>query len=438
MTSVKDRGAILSALRSDFEIGTILDVQIDNFAGLQSLPASAFALDGGDAESKAKRGELIEAVRAGKHISLAVTATTWRQRPSPNRRGLRLAPDKLADRAPSWKGKPFLVDHNTHRVMEASKGTILSSRLIEESPRVHSFEQQLEVVKPDAVIGFLDRTLRSFSIAWFGLGPVMCSVHGTDVLSPDSCGCWPLETVTVDGKPQVVQYEFSDYDGKETSGVVVGAVQDTSVEEVRAALSAELNLHPTRPRRPPKENRTMANLTRLAAALKLTALSESDEDAAVTAVTTLSTRAVTAELDIRQAQAEVTRLTAENARLTQEITAAGAAALDGLIEGAYKSGRLVHGKDAEGKPSADAMESLLRDFGALKGRPALEAKLAAIVPRIPVGTPPVTSSTTEAPKTTLHAVPTDEQIRNTAEQLGVSENDVRARFGMAPIAAGGA
>lgn len=430
---MKERPAVLSALRSDFEIGTILDVQIDNFPGVTSLPGSAFALDAMDLESKKMRGQMIEAVRGGKHLALAVTATTWRQRPAPNRRGLRLDPSKLADRVGSWKGKPFLVDHNTYRVMEAAKGTILSSKLIEESPKVHSFEQTLEVVKPDAVIGILDRTLSSFSISWFALGPVMCSVHGVDLASPDSCGCWPLETVMVDGKPQIVQYEFTDYGGKETSGVVVGAVQDTSVDEVRAALSAELHLHPSRPR-PPKESKKMAAFNRLATALKLAALSESDEDAAVTAVTTLQTRAVTAEAELGLQRAEVTRLTTENARLAKEVEVAGAAALDGLIEGAYKSGKLAYGKDAEGKNTPDPNEELLRDLGKLKGGPALSAHIAKMRAVVPVGVAPIVEKTTEAAKaTTLAVAPTEQQIRDAANQLGVPENDMRARYGLAPI-----
>lgn len=435
---MKERSPILSALRSDFEIGTILDVQIDHFAGLTSLPASAFALDGGDAESKKGRAALIEAVRSGKHIALAVTATTWRQRPTPNRRGLRLSPDKLADRAPSWKGKPFLVDHNTYKVMESSKGTILSSRLIEESPRVHSFEQTLEVVKPDAVIGFLDRTLRSFSISWFGLGTVMCTVHGVDVSSSDSCGCWPLETVTVDGRPQIVQYEFSDYEGKETSGVVVGAVQDTSVEEVRSALSAELNLHPARPRtRPPKENQSMA-FTKLAAALALTALAESDEDRAVTAVTGLRERAAAAELDAGTLRAENARLVGENTRLSAEVGTAQASAIDSLIADAYKAGKLTHGKDAEGKNTPHAMEDLLREYGKTAGRDKLAAKISALPQIIPIGTPAI-STTVKEPERQLRAVPSDEEIRNTALQCGIPEDQLRASYGLQPItrAAGG-
>src|ERR1051325_9522285 len=390
-----DRDHPLTALRSDFEIATLIgDVQLDGWKGCPtSLPAAAFQLDGADADLKAQRGELISAVRGGKHLELAVNAITWRQRPAPNRRGLRLAPDKLADRVSSWRSKPFLVDHNTYRVMESAKGTILSSKLIEESAKVASFEQRIQVVKPDAVIGFLDGTLRSFSIAWFPLGDVTCTVHGVSVLSGDSCGCWPLETVMVDGKPQIVQYEFSDYEGKETSGVVVGAVSDTSVEGIRTALSAELPLHPAR-HRPPKEPKKMAIAPKLAAALKLSA--DADDDSALTAVTTLQQRAATAELELATAGREVTRLTGEVTRLTREVEAAGAAALDGIIEGAYKSGKLAYGKDSDGKNTPDPMESLLREYGKTAGRPALESKLSSMRAVVPVGTPPVAEKAGEA------------------------------------------
>jgi hypothetical protein len=428
---MSDREHPLTALRSDLEIVSVLgDVQIDGLGGVRTLPAAAFALDGGDSDMKAQRGEMITAIRGGKHAELSVNAITWRQRPTPNRRYLRLAADKLADRAPSWKGKPLLIDHATYTVKSAM-GTILSSKLLEESARVAAFEQSLHVVKPDAVIGFLDGTMRAFSIGWYALGPVMCSVHGADVTGSESCYCWPGDTVMVDGEKKIVQYEFSDYEGKETSIVVSPAVRDTSVEGIRAALSAELHLHPAR-LRPPKEKKSMAFI-RLAAALKLAALSESEEDAAVTAVTTLQTRAVTAEAELGLARADVTRLTTENARLAKEVEVAGAAALDGLIEGAYKSGKLAYGKDAEGKNTPDPTEELLRDLGKLKGRDALSAHVGKMRAVVPVGVQPVSTQTGEAPKTTLHAVPTDQQIRDTANQLGVSENEMRVQMGLAPI-----
>lgn len=431
---MKDDATLFSGLRSDVEIGKLLgSIEIDGYKGLTSLDASALELDSKpDPDTAAHRAEIITAVRGGKHMALSVNALTFRQRKSPNRRYLRLNADKLADRAPTWKGQPFLVDHNTYS-MRAVMGTIASSKLVQESTNIAAFEQTLQVVHPDAVVGFLNGTFRKFSIGWFALGPVNCSVHGVDVRGAESCYCYPGDTVMLDGRSQIVEYEFSDYEGKEVSAVVIPAVRDTSVEEVRAALSAELHLHPGRTR-PPKE-RPMA-FTRLAAALALTALAESDEDRAVTAVTALRERAAAAELDAGQQRAEVARLTAELATRDALLAAAGAVAIDGLISDAYKSGRLAHGKDGDGKNTPDPLESLLRDYGKTAGRDQLAAKLTAMAPRVPLGQPAVVTTTTE-PARQLTVVPSDAQLAATANQMGIDLNEFRARFGLPPVAAGG-
>lgn len=432
---MKDHNTLLAAsnCRSDFEIATFLDdIQIDGMKGLASLPAAAFSLDTADADMKAQRGQMIEAVRAGKHLTLAVDAITWRQRPAPNRRGLRLSPTRLADRVSSWKGKPFLIDHNTHRVMESSKGTILSSKLIEESAKVHSFQQKLEVVKPDAVIGFLDGTLRSFSISWFPEGSILCTVHGVDVLSSDSCGCWPLETVMVDGKPKVVEYEFSDFSGKETSGVVVGAVSDTSVEGIRAALSAELGLHPAR-RSTPKEQKKMA-FTRLAAVLGLTELSEAEEARAVTIAEGLRTGKLAAEQERDTARGE---LTAARKERDDAIAARDSGKTDDLIAGAYRDGKLKYGRDDKGAATPSPREARLRNIAKRDGLDALTAEVAEMDVIVPVGQRSIAAITQEPAKAALTSVPTDAQLAATAIQLGIPVNDLRAQYGMAPLAAGG-
>lgn len=422
--------------RSDFEVGQLLgDIQIDGYKGLTSLSASALELDAKpDPDAKAHRAEMITAVRGGKHMELSITALTFRQRKAPNRRYLRLAADKLEERAPTWKGTPFLTDHNTSR-MDAAKGTILSSKLVQESTNIAAFEQVLQVVKPDAVIGFLDGTWRKFSVGWFALGPVMCTAHGCDVRMPDSCSCWPGDTVTIDGKPQIVQYEFSDYEGKETSTVVIPAVRDTSVEEIRAALTAELHL-PSR-RTIPKE-RPMA-FTLLMAALGLPTLTDADEARAVSVVTALRERSAAAELDAGQQRAEVTRLTAELVVEKAARAVADGAALDALIADAYKAGKLVYGKDAAGANTPDTLESLLRDYGKTAGRDKLATKLTEMPARIPLGQPAITTTTTEPPRQ-LAAVPSDAQIANVAMQLGLTIDQVRANYGLPPLAqaAGGA
>ncbi len=425
----------VAGCRSDFEMAAFLGIEIDGYPGLTRLDAGALDPGSKNADAKAHRAEMITSVRGGKHMELSITALTFRQRPTPNRRYLRLAADKLADRAGTWKNQPFLTDHNTYS-MSAAKGTILSSKMVEESAKVSALEQVLHVVKPDAVIGFLDGTYRKFSIGWFALGPVMCSVHGTDVRASDGCSCWPGDTVMLDGKPRIVEYEFSDYEGKEVSAVVIPAVRDTSVSDIRAALTAELQL-PTRSR-PPKE-RTMP-FPRLAAALALSALADTDEDRAVEAVTALRSRASAAELEAGTLRVEVTRITGELALQTALAASASAAALDALIADAYKAGKLGYGKDAAGANTPDELESLLRDFGKTAGRDKLAAKLSAMPARIPVGQAPIVNTVTEPAKAVLSLVYSDAQIASVAEQLGVPVAEVRTRLGLPAVAqvAGGA
>lgn len=425
----------IGGCRSDFEVGSLHgNIEIDGWKGISSIPAAALSLDSTDTDAKAHRAEMITAVRGGKHLSLAVNAFTFRQRPAPNRRHLRLAADKLADRAPSWKGQPFLQDHNTYSI-KASHGLIAASRMVQESTNIAAFDQSLHAVTPEAVIGFLNGTWRKFSVGWFALGPVNCSVHECDIRSSDSCSCWPGETVMVDGKPKVVEYEFSDYEGKEVSTVVIPAVRDTSVSDIRAALTAELHL-PAR-RSTPKEQTKMAGFPKLMAALALTSLTEADEDRAVGSVTALRERVSAAELDAGTLRADNARLTAELAVQTQLATQAATAAIDGLLADAYKAGKLIHGKDAEGKNTPDGLESLLRDYGVSAGRDKLAAKLTGMKSVVPIGQRQLTPEVGEPAKTALVSVPTDAEIARAALQLGVPENDLRANYGMPLVASGG-
>jgi hypothetical protein len=255
-----DKTALLHAMGcvSDLEIASFVGkLQIDNFPGLTELDAEALRASSADQDAKAKRFELISAVRSGRHVEISADATTFRQRSKPNRRYLRLAEDQLEAGASTWRGLPFLFDHVTWR-MDAQKGTILSSKAVQESTNVWSFVQQLHIVDPEAVIMALDGRLTKFSIGWFPTGPVLCSVHGCDVRKNDSCSCWPGDQVSLDGKAtKTVEYIFTAYSGKETSGVVIPAVQDTSIEDVRAALAAEIGIPTTRTRiRIPSRSRT--------------------------------------------------------------------------------------------------------------------------------------------------------------------------------------
>lgn len=354
---------------SDFEVGSLGDIIVEGFPGLTQLKAGA-----SDPDSRARRGELIEAVRGGKHVELAVTAQTFRQRSGKkNRRYLRLG-DVTSSRVGTFKGQPFLVDHNTSE-QSARKGTLFSSKLVEEGAS-QVFEMGFHAVKPDAVVSILDGTLDRFSIGWFSLGAVMCTLHGVDVRSSDGCGCWPGESVSVDGKAQIVEYEFSDWEGKELSGVNIPAVKQTSIDDVRAALAAELHL-PTRI----KEKNKMA-LIRLAALMGLSSLTDGDEDRAIAYMEAQQRQRVAAEQARDVAQAALVA----NSQALELATAAGAKVrVDALIEGAYRDGKLRYGRDEDGLAAPSKREDRLRRIAKADGVDALRAEIGEMEVVVPVG-----------------------------------------------------
>lgn len=376
---------------------------------------------GAGVDTNAHRLELIQSVRDGKHLELVVKrARTYRQSKGyKNRNFLRFAADKLESIAPTFAGQPFLVDHNTYE-QDKRKGTILSGESEVDGRGMTSFFHSFSVVKPDAVISVLDGTIDRFSIGWFRTGAVMCTAHGVDIRGKDSCYCWPGDQVEVDGKQLIAEYEYQDAAGKELSAVNVPAVTGTRIEEYRAALSAELEIPTRRPR-------TMM-FKRLAAALKLTALTEADEDRAVATIEGLSERALNAEVRLREVSAELATVTTERDRLRGEVEIANAGALNALIEDAYKAGKLGYGKDGAGKNTPDPLESMLRDLGVSKGREALAAKITAMRVTIPIGHRVLTEQI-EHPTDDrqLHADQTDAEMVKVANQLGVPVERMRER-----------
>jgi hypothetical protein len=233
--------------------------------------------------------------------------------------------------------------------------------------------------------------------------------------------------VTVDGESQIVEYVFTKAEGKELSGVNVPAVPGTRIEDVRAALSAELHLHPTRPNRPKEPSMPFP---KLAAALALTALTEADDDRAAQVISGLRERALNAEIELGTLRADVTRLTAEVTAARTASAAALTAQTDREIADAYAAGKLGYGKDAEGKNTPDPLESLLREHGTTAGFDSLKGKLALMVVRVPVGQRPVVQLATEPKKTALGSVPLASEnphLGNVAAQLGVKPEDVAKR-----------
>lgn len=416
----------------DGSIALLSDVEVHG----KGAPTRELKANGGP-DTNAHRLEMIQALRDGKHLEIVIKrALAYRQVAGKrNHRGLRFSADALSKGASSWKGRPFLVDHNTYE-LEARKGTILSAELGTDAKGAAAIFMGFSLVKPDAVISYLDGTLDRFSIGWFSTGPVLCTVHGCDVTAKDRCYCWPLDAVEgVDGKTQIAEYEYQSIKGKELSAVNVPAVEGTHIEEFRAALSAELHLHPTR-----IKEQKMA-LIRLAAVLGLAALTDADEPAAVTAAEGLRARALSAETDAGIARTENTRLTAEVTRLGTELTAAQAiaaaastTALNQVIADAYTAGKLGYGKDEKGANTSDALESMLRDYGKAAGVDALKAKITAMRASIPVGLRQLVSDIKEPLRLTgpISVLEDEAGVAATCAQLGITVEQFRvnaARMG---------
>lgn len=368
-------------------------------------------------ESRARRRELITAVRGGQHMEVIAKARTYRQKKGqPNRRFLRFAADQLGAIASSFVGMPFLVDHNTYE-QSARKGTILTSELVTDSRGSSYFEMGFNVVKPEAVISILDGTLDRFSIGWFPTGPVLCSVHRTDVRGRNACSCWPGDTVEVDGKMQIVEYEFQAAEGKELSGVNVPAVKGTQIDEIRAALAAELHLPPTR-----NKERTMA-FPRLAAVLGLTALTEADEDRAVTIAEGMRQRALAAE---QERDASRTELAAAKSALTVALAAGAKTRIDALINGAYSAGKLRWNRDDKGNATPSLREARLRKIAERDGVDALAAEIAELEVVVPVGQRAVADEVQEPPRNlSVVAAEDNPYLAVAAHELGIPLEELK-------------
>lgn len=385
---------------------------------LMLADGSAGKLDGD------RRRELIEASRAGKHIEIALTARTFRQHSEPgklpNRNYIRHAPAYLPKLAASYVGMPFLLDHAKSQ-QRARVGTIRASELVEEKGGMFAFRKQLHVVKADAVQSVLDGTIDRFSIGWHPTGPVLCTLHKNDVRDRNSCSCWPGSKVAIDGVDRIAEYEFQRADGIEVSAVNVPAVTGTKIEDIRAALTLELNL-------PTKGQVTMLN--RLAALLGLAALNATDEDQAIQVVGGLQSRATQAD-----AQRDAYKLRAETAEkslatLQTEVETERAGRLssdvDVLIAGAYTAGKLARTKGADSKSVDDIQEPSLRALAKTGGVKFLADFLATMPTKIPLGKRVVGDD-----GKAKEALGTDDDeavegaLSSVANQLGLKPDDVK-------------
>lgn len=178
--------------------------------------------------------------------------------------------------------------------------------------------------------------------------------------------------------------------------------------------------------------------TRLAAALGLAALADTDEDAALGAVEALSRRAVTAESQLATSRTElaterVSRTNAE-AALTTATAAAREIQITALLASdGYRAGKLRHGKDAAtGKSLPSPMEGWLRQLAAQTGGLELvKTQLGQMPEIVALGKRPASDDAVDPDRTELGVVEDEltidnPYIKNAAAQMGLKPEDMVA------------
>jgi hypothetical protein len=178
----------------------------------------------GDRLTEDDRKKLLAQIKAGDvPQAIEVEAVTYIQRKlSANRKFMRFETGILSKFAKSFKGQPFLRDHNSWELI-ARGGTIVDSRL-EDGPEEGDkrIVMRLRLVEEWAIAGVLKGTIDRFSIGWSRTDLVKCSVHKASV---QECQCWPGDKV---GEVRV-EWIYTGAEGTEVSAVNVPAVVGTGI-----------------------------------------------------------------------------------------------------------------------------------------------------------------------------------------------------------------
>lgn len=256
---------------------------LSSWRGTVEIEPIALYVSGSDKPlSEAERKELIARVRAGEVIELELDAVPFIQRATANRNAVRFKSGILATFAKSYRGAPFLRNHDQDDQAQRG-GTVLASKLEHGEDGSKSFRMRLKLVKPWAVESALDGTLDRFSIGWHRdrTLPLECSTCEADWLD---CAHWPGE---LDEKGNVVQLVIGGAEGTEVSAVNVPAVVGTFIESISQLSSidpaqlADILASDTTP----GEYDDMKLLAAVIAALALPTTTTEDEAAAAVART---------------------------------------------------------------------------------------------------------------------------------------------------------
>ena len=244
---------------------------LDRLIDRTSIELRAGDGDGGGAITPEKRDELLLRVASGVHVELYLSILAYEQNDGePNRGFIKLRPSAFSGAAKSAIGRPFLRDHLQAQTL-ATGGKIVESKSEKRGDGDYAIHMTVKITAPWAVEMALRDLLSFVSIGLRPVGPVLCSVCGTEVFT--QCSHWRGDSiVTKAGAPeQICEWIYTAAEIVELSTVPVPAVVGACIESIRAELSA-LQLGTT-----PNKDREMKNLPLLLAALNLAATASEDE-----------------------------------------------------------------------------------------------------------------------------------------------------------------
>ena len=194
------------------------------------LIQSITAIKGGEPIDTANLSEMFKlfkaAEEAGELFKLMVSIVPHRQ--GPNGNFWRILPKAYAKIAKSFTGMVFQRDHKLKQ--KSRGGTILSSKA-QGSGESAFMIQDVEVVEPWAIEGFLRGTIDRFSIQ-LNMHDIeaYCSICGTSI--DEWCSHCPGKTYEIKGKEQTCWWDVHAGTGKETSAVTDPAVPGTHIQDI--------------------------------------------------------------------------------------------------------------------------------------------------------------------------------------------------------------
>lgn len=337
-----------------------------------------------DNDSKERRKDLLRLVRSGEQVDVLMTARVYTQRDgTQNRNGVRFRPGMMRRFARSFEGAPFLRDHK-QRDSLAVGGVIVESKMVEEADGSRWIRQLIRLSAPWAVELALTGLINKFSIGWDPTGPIMCTACNADW---SECRHRPLQEVEDDnGKLHIVEAEFTEAVGIESSVVPIPGVEETSADDVRAALCTLANKRGT----PQKESPVMSLLAKLAKSLGV------DVDADEATVLASATRVIVertelkVKLDAELAAHAATKeaLAAANAKVEEVEKHKLSAEITSLLTQAVKDGKIKPQLNESGERVKSVLEAAIEEMGAKLGLEAAREYVAGL-PRItPAGNDP--------------------------------------------------